>query len=66
MFGRAEQGEIAIYVTSLGRGGSITLTNSTYVLYPLGGTKGVLIKTNPFEGESGTCATDLLPSEGAG
>jgi hypothetical protein len=66
VYGKAEQGEIALYVTSQGRGGSITLVNSTYVLYPLGNTKGVLIKTNPSEGEGGTCATDQTPPEVAG
>ncbi len=57
VYGKAEQGEIALYVTSQGRGGSITLKNSTYVLYPMGGTRGALIKTNPSEGGGGTCAT---------
>ncbi len=66
VFGRAEQGEIAIYVTSQGRGGSITLKNSTYVLYPMGGTKGALIKQDPSVGENGTCATDLTPPEETG
>lgn len=66
VYDKAEQGEIALYVTSQGRGGSITLLTSTYVLYPLGGTKGALIKTNPSEGEAGTCATDLPQPEETG
>jgi hypothetical protein len=66
VYGKAEQGEIALYVTSQGRGGSITLNNSTYVLYPMGGTKGVLIKANPSEGEGGTCATDSPSPEETG
>lgn len=65
VFGRSSLGEIAVYVTSLGKGGSITLLNSTYVLYPMGGTKGALIRANPSEGEAGTCATDLTPPEEA-
>lgn len=66
VFGRSSLGEIAVYVTSQGKGGSITLLNSTYVLYPMGGTKGALIKTNPSQGEGGTCATDQAPPEELG
>lgn len=64
LFGRSAIGEIAIYTTPEGRGGSITLLNSTYVLYPLGDTKGVLIKTDTSLG--GTCATDPTLLEEAG
>ena len=66
VFGSSHQGEIAIYITPEGTGGSITLANSAYVLYPLGGTKGVFIKKDPSETGGGTCATDTTPGEGAG
>lgn len=64
LFGRAPTGEIAIYTTPEGTGGSITLVNSTYLLYPMGNTKGVLIKIDTSNG--GTCATAPTSMEESG
>jgi Metallo-peptidase family M12 len=59
IYGRSAQGDIALYTTQQGTGGSITLVNSVYAMYPLGGTKGVLIKKNLLAAESIACAMDI-------
>lgn len=58
LFGRSALGNIALYVTPQGTGGTIDLITSSYSLYPLGGTKGLLIKESPTGLEPGSCGTD--------
>lgn len=66
LFGRSSLGNIALYVTPQGTGGTIDLTTTSYRLYPLGGIKGLLIKGSSTEAESGICGVDSASPEGGG
>jgi hypothetical protein len=66
LFGRAALGNIALYVTPQGMGGTIDLNTSSYKIYPLGGTKGLLIEKSPTEEEGASCGTDTSNPEGGG
>ncbi len=52
--GKCSFGQIAIYVTSLGKGATIDLGPSRYEIFPLGDTKGVSIKRDTTV-NVGTC-----------
>ncbi|MBN8678450.1 MAG: zinc-dependent metalloprotease [Chitinophagales bacterium] len=66
LYGRHSLGEIALYITPQGKGGSITLVNSAYELLPLGGTMGVMIKLASAESGSSICATEPTSLEESG
>jgi Secretion system C-terminal sorting domain/Metallo-peptidase family M12B Reprolysin-like len=57
VFGRSSLGEIAVYVTPQGKGGTIDLANSAYAFFPLGANKGLLIKGSPGN-SSEVCGVD--------
>jgi Metallo-peptidase family M12 len=63
IYGRSAQGDIALYTTQQGTGGTITLLNSVYAMYPLGDTKGVLIKKNLLAAEGIACAVDIADED---
>lgn len=64
IFGKSSAGNIAIYITPEGTGGTIDLVGSSYNLYPLGSNKGLLIKNSSVEALTSVCGTqDNNPEE---
>ena len=59
LYGRGELGNIAIYITPQGIGGTIDLVNKVYLAFPLGGTKGTLIERLMDESDRSVCGTDV-------
>jgi hypothetical protein len=56
IYGKNSLGNLAIYVTPKGTGGTIDLDQSSYSMFPLGGNKGLLIKNILGSVESLPCA----------
>lgn len=63
LLGTSAAGEIAVYVTPQGTGGTIDLATTTYNLYPLGGNKGLLIEKSLLEAANGICGMDNTSPE---
>lgn len=58
LVGTSNLGEVSLYVTAQGTGGNISLSNTTFSLYPLGGDKGLMIETLQSSSPEGfSCAT---------
>jgi hypothetical protein len=58
VFGKSSLGQIAIYVTPQGRGGTIDLTTNSYTMFPLGGTKGLLTQRPEDTPEAANCSNE--------
>ncbi len=55
LFGKNASGNIALYVTPQGAGGTIDIGTDSYNLYPMGLGKGLLIKNALSESPNGNC-----------
>jgi Secretion system C-terminal sorting domain/Metallo-peptidase family M12B Reprolysin-like len=66
IFGKSALGEIAIYVTPQGKGGTIDLLTTSYNVFPMGGNKGLLIERSPTEVEGVICGNVTAPDNVVG
>jgi hypothetical protein len=67
IYGKGEFGNISLYVTPQGIGGTIDLISKVYAAFPLGGTKGLLIELAQTSGEATGCGTvEDMEKEAAG
>lgn len=63
IYGRGSLGNISLYVTPQGIGGTIDLVSKVYAAFPLGGTKGTLIELAQTGNETAVCGTDAISRE---
>ena len=65
IYGKSTLGNIALYVTAQGIGGTIDLVNKVYAAYPLGGTKGLLIELAQTGSNEGTACGTIAAGDAA-
>lgn len=63
LYGRSKQGNISLYITPEGIGGTIDMVNKVYLALPIGGNKGALVQLSLQGNVEEACGTEHLESE---
>lgn len=63
LYGKSNLGNISLYTTPQGTGGTIDLSSRSYSIFPLGGTKAVLIENSTGNTPPEGCGTESKATE---